>query len=186
MLDVKGWLASPPSVEGARPGTCLACGAASRPAGGRLGLHGHGLRERQLRGPPEASAVPVVLVIRCRRYRCVACLAVILVVPRGVAPRKHYGHAAMAMAMALWALMEQPAAAVRTRVCAWPISGTSATGWPVLRRWARAARTAATTTSASLRSVAARAAQIAVGRAPPELRAAPLWAQAFAGGSAMP
>lgn len=128
----------------------------------------------------------MVLVIRCRRYRCVACLAVILVVPRGVAPRRHYGHAALAMALALWALMQQPAAVVRTRVCAWPISGTSATGWPTLRRWARATRTAATATSASLRSVAARAAQFAVGRAPPTLRAAPLWAQAFAGGSAMP
>ena len=38
----------------------------------------------------------------------------------------------------------------------------------------------------TLREVAARAAQIAIGRAPPSLRTAPLWAQAFAEGQAMP
>lgn len=123
-------------------------------------------------------------VIGCRRYRCVACRAVILVLPRGVAPRRHYGHAAIAMALTLWALLDESAAAVRRRVCASPVT-VSGTDWPVLRRWARAARAFGDTTT-TLRGAAARAAQLAVGRAPPELRGAPRWAQAFAGGSAMP
>jgi hypothetical protein len=38
----------------------------------------------------------------------------------------------------------------------------------------------------TLREVAARVAQIAIGRAPPSLRTAPRAAQAFAGASAMP
>ena len=59
-LDVKGWLAALPSVASARPGACVDCGAASQPTGGLLGLHGHGFRDRQLRGPPDAdSAKPV-------------------------------------------------------------------------------------------------------------------------------
>lgn len=177
-------MTGPPSVEAARPGSCPCCGEASRPTGGKLGLHGHGLRERQLRGPPDAEAAPVVQLIMCRRYRCVACLAVLLVVPRGVAPRRHYGHAAIAMALTLWALMKQSAATVRQQVCASPIT-MSGTDWPVLRRWARVARPPGDTTSTP-RSAAARAAQKAVGRAPPTVRGAPLWALAFAGGSAMP
>jgi len=184
-LDVKGWLACPPSVEEGRPGTCPRCACASRPTGQPLGLHGHGLRERQLRGPPEAAAAPFVTVIACRRYRCVPCQAIITVVPRGIAPRRHYGHAAIAMALTLWALMHQSTASVRERVCAWPIAGAGARGWPTLRRWARAQR-GPESIADTLRVVAARAAQRAVGRAPPRLRGAPLWAQAFAGGSAMP
>jgi len=180
-LDVKGWRASPPSVEGVRPGVCPGCGAASRPAGGALGLHGHGLRDRQLRGPPDVDAEPTTIVLACRRYRCVGCGAVITVVPRGVAPRKHYGQAAIAMALALWALAGQPAAAVRRRVCAWSVTGAAATGWRTLRRWADTARRAL---GGDRRAAAARAAQIAAGRAPPMI-AGPVWAQAFAGGSAM-
>lgn len=107
-----------------------------------------------------------------RRYRCVACGAVITVVPRGVARRRHYGHAAIAMALALWALVGDTAAAVRVRVCAFRLT-LCGHGWPTLRRWARAS------------GDAKRATQIAVGHAPPALRSAPIWVQAFAGGSAM-
>jgi hypothetical protein len=185
-LDVKGWLASPPSVEAARPGACVVCGTSSRPIGGPIGLHGHGLRDRQLCGPPEADGEPKWIVIACRRYRCTSCEAILTVVPRGVAPRRHYGHAAIAMALALWAIMHEPEADIRRRVCARRISIESPTRWPTLTRWARAARVALDLASLSLQEAAARAAQLAIGRAPPELRGAPRWAQAFAGGSAMP
>ena len=117
-------------------------------------------------------------VLVLRRYRCVACSAVITVVPRGVARRRHYGHAAIAMALALWALLGETVSAVRSRVCAFRITVCGG-DWPTLRRWARAAGVG------SLREVAARAAQRAVGHAPPLLRKAPVWAQAFAGGSSM-
>lgn len=137
-----------------------------------------GIRERQLCGPLEADSPPAVTILVLRRYRCVACSAVITVAPQGVARRRHYGHAAIAMALALWALFGETSAAVRSRVCAFRITLCS-TDWPTLRRWARAAG------AGPLREVAARAAQRAVGHAPPSLRKAPVWAQAFAGGSAM-
>jgi hypothetical protein len=125
-------------------------------------------------------------VIACRRYQCTNCAAILTVVPRGVAPRRHDGHAAMAMAMTLWAIAHVPVAEVRRRVCAWRISDESAARWPTLERWARAARDILNDASMSLIAAAARAAQIAIGRAPPSLRTASRAAQAFAGGSAMP
>jgi len=164
----------------------VVCSAPSRPVGAPLGLHGHGLRERQLCGPPDADSTPTWLVIKCRRYLCTSCGAVLTVVPRGVAPRRHYGHAAIAMALTLWAIAGEPVADIRRRICARRISAESPTRWPTLTRWARAARDALGAPPLSLKDAAARAAQLAIGRAPPELRRAPRWAQAFAGGSAMP
>jgi hypothetical protein len=106
------------------------------------------------------------------------------VVPRGVAPRRQYGHAAIAMAFALWAIAAQPIAEVRRRVCAWRVGYEPPTYWPTLARWARAVRDVRR--GGSLRAAAERAAQLAIGRAPPSTRHEPRWAQAFAGGSAMP
>lgn len=165
---------------------CVVCGAPSRPVGGGVGLHGHGFRDRQLCGPPDAASTPTWIVIACRRYVCTSCDAILTVVPRGVAPRRHYGHAAIAMALTLWAIAGEPEAEVRRRICARRISVESPARWPTLARWARAARDALGVTSMSLKDAAARAAQIAIGRAPPELRHASRWAQAFAGGCAMP
>ena len=164
----------------------MVCAAPSRPIGGGLGLHGHGVRDRQLCGPPDADSTPTWIVIACRRYRCTSCGAILTVVPRGVAPGRHYGHAAIAMALTLWAIAGAPEAEIRRRVCARRISDESPARWPTLARWARAARDALGAASLSLKDAAARAAQIAIGRAPPTLRRASRWAQAFAGGSAMP
>ena len=125
-------------------------------------------------------------MIACRRYVCTACDAILTVVPRGVARRRHYGHAAIMMALTLWAIVDAPIAEVRRRVCASRITHESATRWPALKRWACAARDALGDASLSLVAAAGRVAQIAIGRAPPDMRTAPLWAQAFAGGSAMP
>lgn len=185
-LGVKSWLASPPSVEAARPGACVVCGAVSRPTGGGLGLHGHGFRDRQVCGPLDPDGLPTWVVIACRRYLCVTCGAILTVVPRGVAPRRHYGHAAIAMALTLWAILGEPVGEVRRRVCASRISHESSSRWPTLRRWARAARDALGDAELTLEAAAARAAQRAIGRAPPEARHGPRWAQAFAGGSVMP
>jgi hypothetical protein len=154
--------------------------------GGRIGLQGHGLRDRQLCGPPDVDSAPTWIVIACRRYQCTTCGAILTVVPRGVAPGRHYGHAAIAMALALWAIADVPEAEVRRQVCARQISDESPTRWPTLRRWAQAARDALGSAALSLKDAAARAAQIAIGRAPPAVQGAPRWAQAFAGGSAMP
>lgn len=164
----------------------MVCDAPSRPAGGKLGLHGHGFRDRQVCGPPDVDSMPTWVVIACRRYLCTSCESILTVVPRGVAPRRHYGHAAIAMALTLWAIAGESEAEIRRRICARQISVESPARWPTLARWARAARDALGATSLSLKDAAARAAQIAIGRAPPDLRRASRWAQAFAGGSAMP
>jgi hypothetical protein len=70
-LGVKAWLAQPPSVETARSGSCFRCAEAARP-GGQLGLHCHGVRERQPGGPLEADGSSCVAVLRVRRYRGVS------------------------------------------------------------------------------------------------------------------
>jgi hypothetical protein len=97
---------------------------------------------------------------------------VLLVVPRGIAPRKHYGYAAIAMALALWLLVGEPVREVRRQVCAWQLTRETTSSWPTLRRWRRA--------------FGERFAQVAIGRAPPHSPHRDRWALAFAGGSAMP
>jgi len=186
-LDVKAWQQRPPTVEEARPAQCPCCASASRPIGGRLGLHGHGLRDRQVRGPPAITAASTTLVIACRRYRCVTCGAVLTVVPLGIEPRRHYGRAAICLALALWALGGQPTSRVRDRVGAW--TGSATTSWRALRQWAAAAAGGAWTwcggaAGLPTRAAAARAAQIAAGRAPPGTPG-PIGAQAYAGGAAL-
>lgn len=155
--------------------------------GGPLGLHGHGVRDRQVRGPREITAASTTSVIACRRYLCVGCGTVLTVVPRGIEPRRHYGRAAICLALALWALGRQPTTVVRARVGAWP--SREATSWRALRRWGAAVASGAwswCTSAAGLapRAAAARGAQIAAGRAP-TLTAGPVWALAFAGGAAI-
>lgn len=185
-FDVKSWITARPSVALARPGACAKCGAPSQPTGGRLGLHGHGVRHRQVCGPTEADGTPRWIVVACRRYRCVRCGSVFTVVPRGIAPRRHYGYAAIAMAFTLWAIEGRSSGEVRELVCARRIRLDPARRWPTLTRWARAAQAELSAQSLALRDAAARVAQIAIGRAPPALRRASRWAQAFAGGSGMP
>lgn len=138
-----------------------------------------------MRGPLAVDTAPTTVVLVVRRYRCTACGVVITVVPRGVAPRRHYGHAAIALALTLWAIAGWSVAAVRRRVAAWPITNERADTWRALRRWAAAQRVPLGLAAAPLRVVAARMAQVALGRAPPSLCGAPLPARAFAGGSAM-
>ena len=187
-LDVKNWMQRPPSVEEARPGQCPRCFGAGRPIGGPRGLHGHGLRDRQVRGPLEIAAVPTTAVIACRRYLCTQCEAVLTVVPRGIEPRRHYGRAAICLALALWALGGQPTTVVRDRVGSW--ASQEATTWQALRKWAAAVaagtwpwcRAAA---GLAPREAAARAGQIAAGRAPLAMPAGPIWEQAYAGGAAL-
>ncbi|WP_420715198.1 transposase family protein [Corallococcus sp. BB11-1] len=130
-----------PSVSAVRPASCAACGAASRPVGGPLGLHGHGSRSRQVRGPLDSGASPVLVELRVRRYRCRACGVSQTVVPAEVLARKLYSLAAIAWALALWGLESLTAAAVRGRVSPWDVVGPGSAGrWDALCRWAREAR----------------------------------------------
>jgi len=74
------------------------------------------------------------------------------------------------MALALWAVVDAPIAEVGRRVCAWRATDESSTRWPALVRWARAARDALGDATLSLVAAAGRAAQIAIGRAPRDMR----------------
>ncbi len=164
-LDVKRWLERPPTVDEVRPGRCPACDAPSRPAGSALGLHGHGLRERHQWGPAEFGAAAALIAILVRRYRCQPCGAVVVVVPRGLLPRRLYSAGAIALALALWGVAGLAPAEVRRRVSPFAVVGaTAAAGWASLRRWSRAVRARrlfpvvrALPVEATLRQVAARA-----------------------------
>jgi hypothetical protein len=101
-VHVKVWAARPPTVDEARPGRCPGCAAPSHPAGGALGLHGHGLRERHQWGPVELGGIPAIVGILLRRYRCRSCGAVAVVGPRGLVRRRLYSAGATALALALY------------------------------------------------------------------------------------
>ncbi len=129
-----------------------------------------------------------MLLVACQRYRCTVCGAVVMVVPRGIEPRRHYGRAAICLALALWALVGQPTTVVRTQVCARPSPATT-TSWRTLGRWAAAVAAGAwpwcrTAAGLTARVAAARAAQIAAGLAQ-AMTSGPIWAQAYAGGAAL-
>ena len=161
----------------------------SRLTDGRVVLHGHGLRSRDQWGPPDATGPPEVGEVVCRRYHCLACCAVLLVVPRGILRRRLYSASAIALALALWGAEGLAPGAVRRRVSPWRISGaTAAMGWASLRRWVRAVREAelfarvrASIAGARLREVAARAATALAGFAHCAAGALPISTRAFLG-----
>jgi len=189
LLDIKCWQRCLPTVAEARPGCCPMCNAASCPVGLCIQLHGHGTRERQVWGPAAPGAQPVLMTVTARRYRCVPCGAVIIVVPSEVRGRRVYSASAIGFALALWGLVLATAAEVRRRVCpARILGGDAAAGWATLRRWARdlALRrlfpsTPETLSSGSLRGVAAKAAAALAASADPTTRALPIEHRAFLG-----
>jgi hypothetical protein len=158
--------------------------------GGPIQLQGHGTRERQVRGPGGPEAPAVLVTITARRYRCVPCGAVVIVVPREVRGRRVYSASAIGFALALWGLVQATAAQVRRRVCPATILGDAAvTGWATLRRWARdVARgrlfpgvPGPPDPSATLRRVAASAASALAASADPTTRALAIERRAFLG-----
>jgi len=177
-----------PSVEKVRPARCPCCGCASCPTGGHLRVHGHGRRGRQMFGPVEPLQDPVALDVTCRRYLCVACGAVVLVVPSEMLPRRRYSGPAIAQAFALFGLQQMSPAEVRLRTSADRIVGaTASTGWVTLLRWSDAVRdrrlfpeVRACPASFTRRQVAERAASAIGGRAPPPVDAS-LVVRAFVG-----
>jgi hypothetical protein len=188
-INLKSWIAKTPTVAEARPAACPTCGAPSCPFGGRLQLHGHGFRRRQVRGPPDPGEKPAVVVIEARRYRCVRCHAVLVVVPQEVLPRRQYSASAIGYALALWGLVQATALVVRARVSSATALGFEAmAGWATLRRWAKAVRARRlfasvppAGSSATLREVAALAATALAACADPTTRGRPLDERAFFG-----
>ena len=139
-------------------------------------------------GPVEPLREPVALDVTCRRYLCVACGAVVLVVPSGMLPRRRYSGPAIAQALALFGLEHLSPADVRRRTSADKIVGATAkAGWGALLRWCEAVREGrlfpdvrACPASFTRRQVAERAASSIGGRAPPPVDAS-LVVRAFIG-----
>jgi hypothetical protein len=187
--DIKSWQQELPTVAAARPARCPVCDAPSCPVGGAIQLQGHGLRERQVRGPMGPDEVATMITIVARRFRCVPCGAVVLVVPREVHGRRVYTASAIAFALALWGLVLATVARVRRRVSpAKYIGDTAVTGWTTLRRWARDVARGRLFSpapdppaSATLRLVAANAAKVLAASADPTTRALPIEHRAFLG-----
>jgi hypothetical protein len=103
-------------------------------------LHGHGQRERQLRGPLAPGEAPALCGLFLRRYRCTICKALCTVGPRELLTQRLYSVSAIGWGLALFGVLGLAAAAVRQRVSPWAIWGTSARRWPTLLRWVKAIR----------------------------------------------
>lgn len=133
-VDVKKWAEKVPGVEAVRPGCCSRCGAASRPLGAGLVLLGHGVRERQVRGPAEPGAAARIRTILIRRYRCRLCGGLTTVLPRGLAARRHYSASAIGLALCLYGMRRCSQKETRRKVCAWRVS-FEPHRWTTLARW---------------------------------------------------
>jgi hypothetical protein len=177
-----------PAVDEVRPARCPCCGSGSRPCGQGLRLHGHGLRERQMLGPREALGEPVAVEVSCRRYLCLICDAVVLVVPGEMLPRRYYSSSAIAQALALFGLERKSLAEIRRRTSPFHIVGVAASSeWATFRRWCDDVRSSRLFSvvrgcpgTFTRRQVAERAATTIGSRAPPPVDAS-LTVRAFVG-----
>jgi hypothetical protein len=149
-----------------------------------LVLVGHGLRDRQIRGPACAGGSPEQRVICVRRYRCRRCSAVCTVVPCGVVRRRHFGAGAIGLALFLSGVEQRTSRQIRDQIGG--VGSPEAGSWITLGRWLAAAAEGVLfrTRAAPLAATRGRAEQLAmalVSFAPPELASCPLGEQAFAG-----
>jgi hypothetical protein len=101
---------------------------------------GHGVVERQFRGPMTATATAESVVIQVRRYRCRACKAVLVVGPLGLVRGRWYGAGAIALALEAYARGET-SNSIRRRVSpSSTVGGSACERWMTLVRWIEAAR----------------------------------------------
>jgi hypothetical protein len=192
-VSVKSWRERLPSVGQVRPGQCPRCASPGDPLDGPKCIHGHGLRERQALGPREPCGPPVEDSVLARRFRCVVCRAILVVVPCGLLRYRRYTAMAIGYAVALFGLLKLPATEVRERTCAWSVVGDAAVGrWETLRRWLRAIRSGDLFPDVrrcpaewTLRQVAERAAATLVAQSIPSCPPPSVEAQAFEGAMRM-
>jgi hypothetical protein len=140
-VDIKRWMTAVPAVHYLRPARCPCCDAAGRPVDGPLVMRGHGLRERQVCGPLQAGGAPQLVTVQARRYRCSACRAIVVVVPRGLLPRRRYTASAIGWVLARVGLDGATTPTVRAEVCSCAILGVAAAErWLAPSRWIEASR----------------------------------------------
>lgn len=133
-VEVKNWAENLPSVGQARPACCSRCGAASRPPGAALVVVGHGVRERQVRGPADVMGEPEIRTIVVRRYRCRRCGGITTVLPHGLCARRHYSASAIGLSVCLFGIERLSVGETRRRVCPWR-SGFETEHWTTLPGW---------------------------------------------------
>lgn len=133
-IEVKKWAEEIPSAERARPACCSRCGVASRPLGTALVLVGHGRRERQVRGPRDATSEAEIRTISVRRYRCRLCGGLTTVLPRGLTARRHYSASAIGLSLCLFGMRGLSLGETRRRVCPWR-AGFETERWTTLPGW---------------------------------------------------
>ncbi len=188
-VDVKRWMGMDPSTNEVRPARCPNCGIASRPTGGKLALHGHGRRSRQLRGPTCPGGKSETREFRSRRFRCTRCGALLTVVPCETLTKRLYSGPTIALALALFGLSLLPPRVIRTQLSPWAAVGaTAAASWCSVGRWVSAAR-AGTLFSCARRApegwtdrqVAERVATTLAAYVPPTVEPPPLAELAFFG-----
>lgn len=140
VIDVKSWIENPPSVDQVRPACCPACAVPSRPIGSGLLLHGHGLRSRQLWGPPQPHATSEIRLFNGRRHQCQRCGAVTMVLPTEALTKRLYSAASIAWTLALFGIALLSPVEIRRLVSPQRIWGfAAARGWATIFRWAAAA-----------------------------------------------
>src|SRR6202012_2049116 len=111
----------------------------ARPIGGRLVIVGHGVVERQVRGPIAAAAEAESIVVQGRRHRCRACKALPTVGAPGRVRRRWYGAGAIALAFEAYGRGET-SASIRGRVSpSATVGGSARERWVTLVRWIGAA-----------------------------------------------
>lgn len=135
-IEVKKWAEEIPSAEQARPACCSRCGAASRPPGAPLVVISHGLRDRQVRGPADATGEPVIRTLLVRRYRCQRCGGITTVLPRGLSARRHYSASAIGLSLCLFGMRGLSIGETRRRVC--PCVSFEPERWTTLPGWVAA------------------------------------------------
>ena len=137
--SLEEWAQQPPRPPRVRPARCPRCGRSAR---GEVGLRivSHGTRTRRVVGALTPDGEPVVLSVEVARFRCSVdgCGAVLLVVPRGLAPRHHYAAATIGLSLCLWGMGVTGPTAARSRLC--PGAARPCRRWAQPGRWvARAA-----------------------------------------------
>lgn len=127
-------------MDAVRPSHCVECGAASRPVGGKLQIHGHGLREREVHGPGGPREEAGIRSVRARRLICLLCGAVMTVVPAEVLPWRRYSGAVIALVLGLWSLCGWGLEKLRSLCSTMTQWNCGEPGWQSVRRWALAGR----------------------------------------------
>ncbi len=139
-------------------------------------------------GPQETLGEPVAVEVSCRRYLCLVCDAVVLVVPGAMLPRRWYSASAIAQALALFGLEQKGPAEIRRQTSPFKTVGTTAVaGWATVNRWCDDVRDGRLFPAVrrcpdefTRRQVAERAATTVGSRAPPPVDAS-LTVRAFVG-----